>query len=31
MPLFSCGAIPQAFISESPTEKMHAQLRSLSS
>ena len=31
MPLFSCGAIPQAFSCESPAEKMHAHVRSFSS
>jgi len=30
MPLFSCGAIPQAISRESPTKKMHAHLRSFS-
>jgi hypothetical protein len=30
MPLFPCGAIPQTVSRESPTEKMHAHLRSFS-
>ena len=30
MPLFSCGAIPQYISRESPSEKMHAHLRSFS-
>ncbi len=30
MPLFSCGAIPHSISRESPTEKMHAHLRSFS-
>ena len=28
MPLFPCGAIPHSISRESPTEKMHAHLRS---